>query len=370
MKTAAVIAGVLAALFALAFLLLSVGGAEPADDTTPPKAPAKAQNTAVKPRPAREPPAAVPQAPPKRPKSEWEKPRFPMPGHEDLESRDWKEIAEAFRELGPIQRDLIEKPEPPLANPTPENPMSERMMKKVKAVERFRAAAFDTPEGSAPQGTPTGPSHPAFGANLIAAFLDLVKMPLTAAQAEKLGELARERSVAVDAADPQMLPDDGSYRLDRIVARAEVLDAFYTAAFALLTREQGEGLVPDAWRNRMRTDPFSSGPAWFGVALPYPYQEKDELVARITDGLANHFQILDRRDELHAIVAAWAEDLPYDPPDAYEIGNSLRNARVIRDARRMADLLRRIVEGLKLPPEAVESARNVATAYVPLLIAK
>jgi hypothetical protein len=326
--------------------------------------------TGKTPRPARDPLAVAPAAP-KRPLAERAKPRFHVEGHDDLDARDWQEIAEAYLELGPVQRDLTENPEPPpVERPSPDRPMPPRLAKVANAMERFRASAVDAPDERFKRGLLTDVSHPAFGANLIAATLDLVKMPLTEAQAARIGELAREATPVVDAADPPILPDDGSYRLDHIVAKAEAVDGFYYQAFSALTREQGEAVSPEKWRNRARTDPLSSGSMWTGIANLQPYAELPELVDRMTDGIMHHFHIQDRREELHAIVAAWAAELGYDPAEELELKQAPRTSRLTRDARRMTVLMRKVVGDLKLPPEAVEDARSEPSFYVPLQVSK
>src|SRR5262249_3789719 len=150
--------------------------------------------------------------------------------------------------------------------------------------------------------------HPTFSVNLIAAALDREKLPLTDAQSRRLVELAKARGPLYDeAAAAAEQPAEGAWVLEVASAPAGVLESLCGEVNATLTPAQTAALVPDLLRNRLRTDFLSASGAWGRVAQQTPFGSEAELTDKISNGLAHQFGLLDRKEELHAIVEAWVK---------------------------------------------------------------
>jgi hypothetical protein len=285
------------------------------------------------------------------------KARFSFPEHPDLDMRNWKEIATTSREFDRIVRDRAESG----TRPTPEN-----MKLTQETVQKFWKAAAMPPRGWDESKKLTPAEHPHFSANRMAAVLVLDEMPLDEAQAARIDKIARECGAEFDAIVVSDLPEDGSYRLESTAARARVIDRFFGDAFKALTPAQAEALAPEKWRDRIRTDAYSSGIVLGGAINEVSYSDPAKLVEVVTARLASELDIADRAAEIAPIVTAWAGEITYEPPDFGEVRGRLRNSRALRDIDRTVALLKRVADELKLPPEKVDRGRALSQAFVPM----
>lgn len=289
-------------------------------------------------------------------------PRWQFEGHPDLKLRNWKNIAAAYQDMLLLHVETSEK-----GMPKPDD--AARMQVMQQRGERMMNSLFNRPYGLAEDDKVTPIDHPGFAVNLVAAVLDRAKMPLTDAQAARLHDLAAERGPLVDKADAAIDdPNETGFRLDRMAARARVVEGFYAELYSTLTPAQGEVMSPDAVRNRIRLDLASPAVSWMNTGRLMLFSDESQLVDIITGGLANQFQVLDRTAELKLIVEAWVKADTFAAADLLDRKGFLKTTHVSAAVPRMTDLLRRIVDGMKLDEEMAKSARDVRIAFVPLRI--
>lgn len=350
----AVFVGVLAVAGGLAWLLYSMGEA-------PPEEPAHPGTPAGRPNePRTAPPPADPiRAKPRKALGPGSGPRFELPGHEDDKRRDWKEIGAAFSALMKVRREIVE------LGPGALSP-DERREKMMKFMTRFQEATVGPPPG--PDQTPPAPlrlDHPAFWANVVAAILDNENLPLTEAQATRLRDLAIERAPLADANLPRPGEDDGSWLLEKAAARARYADEFFAEVYSVLTPAQANALTPTDYRGRMRLDMMGGVPLWGGLMVPMPFTTENEFVETVTTQLATPFLLTERRDELRAVVASWAQDMVVPSSDGLDQVGCFYATRIAERVRLTLVLLHRIADEMKLPPEGVDLVKKWQVAWVP-----
>jgi hypothetical protein len=277
-------------------------------------------------------------------------------GHEDLKLRNWKEVAAAYRGMQEMFADISE-------NGLPRPDDAARMESIRKAGERFHRAAVERPPGLAEGGEATVVTHPAYMANLVAALLERERLPLTDAQSRRLGELAAERGAQCDNS-PTLEKDDGTFALERMLARFRVLEGFYAEVFSLLTPAQGQAVSPEERRQRMRLDMATATSVFSGSARLMIMKDENQVTETLTDILARDIQLTERRDELRAIVDAWAHADSYPAADVLDQKGFLRASIVSHAATRMLDLVQRIADGMKLEGEARDRARQLSGVFV------
>src|SRR5262249_11757999 len=152
-----------------------------------------------------------------------------------------------------------------------------------------------------------------------------------------------------------------SYALERALDDAQARDRFFAAAFALLSPEQSEALVPAAARGRMRIDLFSSGLSW--QAGPTEFSDKEFLGRSVSTVTAQGLALGESRDRaIHDAVVEWADALPREvfdvPGDALSRKGFLPIALVEDMARRELAMLRRIVDLARLDEAGAASVRR------------
>lgn len=362
----AVLLGVLAGAGGLAFLLYEAGksGDAPAPVEEPKDRRAPARRVPTPPPAPLPDPEIHPAGKPRPPIPSDALPRYEFEGHPDLKLRNWKDVADAFREMLLQHLDSAER-----GMPTPDPQDAARMESMRKRAERMMKELFNRPFGLAEGLEVTQVDHPAFAANLAAAVLDRAKMPLTEAQDRRLRDLATERGPLVDEADAVIRDEaDATPMLDRIAARARVVEGFYAELYSMLTPAQGEALSPELIRNRIRLDLASPAATWMPLCRPMFVTDDAQFVGLVAHGLANDFKVLDREAELKAIVEAWVKTDAIPAADLLDRRGFIRSSVVAAAVRRMTELLRLIVEGMKLDEEAAKFARLVRIAYVPLRV--
>jgi hypothetical protein len=358
----AVFAGVLVVTGGLAFLLYQTGEeAAPAEEDPSALEPARrVPRSRPKPPPV-EPPFLPPHVQPPKVIPPEGASRFKIAGHEDVALRDLTEVAAAYRAMCVVFREMAD-----LGDPDPDD--TERMERSLQLAERLQRVGFFPPPGWTTERKPTPMEHPAYASNLIAVLLAADGLPLSAAQSERLEELARSRSPLIDAADAAIEADDGvTLLISRIAARARAIDEFYAEVYALLSPAQAEALVPAPYRHRTRLDLLSSGVTWGRIVRPLPVQSKSELVEFMTHAIGSQLELGDRTDALHAIVERWANEDSIPAADAYERRNCVRTSVASAAVARMESLLGRLPRELELGPEAAERLRLTSSAVVPLM---
>lgn len=359
----AMFAGVLVVTGGIGWLLYQAGDdAAPASaPPTPPKPSHVDRNRLVPPQP--DPSDAGGPIPPNmraKPVPPDAAPRIPMPDHDDLKMRNWKDIAAAVDDMRSVSREMMEK-----GAPRPDD--SERLDAIQRRMQHFMSAVVMRPNGLDVTRQPTQAQHPAFAVNLVASVLERASLPLTDAQTHRLADLAKERGPPCDAADDELKKDDPSqWMLRRYAARAALADGFYAEMFAVLTPAQTEAVSPADLRGRLKLDVVSSAGSWGRIARPLIFSNEKQLIESLTIGLANQFGVVDRIGEVRPIVEAWVHEGGFDAADLLDSKGFTRVAHVPAAVPRTIDLLTRVLDGLKLPPEAVEVAHATILAYVPL----
>jgi hypothetical protein len=355
MRVAGVFLGVLVATGGLGFLLYEAGktSAEPSPIDTE----SRPRESRRRPERSVNSPDVAPVRPPS--KDPAAKPRFTFPDREDIDRRDWIETAKAF--LGFIEslRDFAETADP--TRPLP--PEKEATTKK--AMGRWGDAISTVASEQQPLSR-IPMEDPAFLVNLVPAVLDHLKLPLSAEQHERLGEIARKHIPLVAAAAPSRLPEDPRvYRLDVVADRAQALAAFGDEAQKVLTPAQHAALVPEYHRGRLNLDIFSGSAPIATAMIHVPYTDTSEIVDVIVHDLSHAFRVVDRKDEVRAIVESWVAAWNYPIPDEREWRGGLFASRILNDVRRGSQLLHRLVEEMKLNEAAAALAREMRSAYVP-----
>ncbi len=312
------------------------------------------------------PPAVFHPKPPERPNA-----RFPVPGHEDLNRRNWREIAIVYAEMSKIHAAILRD-----GPPNPDDPKSAALLEKQnELIQKFQAYLVETPDGfgvpapgqppptKLPEITPTG--HPAFVVNLVGALLDRAGLALSDDQARRLLDVAVKHSEVADRPAPPTSPDD--FALVRIGDKAQEADAFFGDLFGVLTYQQAETIAPSATRDHAGMVPLSSALAWSQVLRAMPFTDVDKLVDEITDCLAGSFNMMDRSDEIRPIVDKWARAQGFDAGDADEIEHgAVRTFRGPGAVKSNLELLHAVLDGLKTPPPDPGRIRGVPIAFVPL----
>jgi hypothetical protein len=287
-------------------------------------------------------------------------PRIPIPGHDDLKFRNWKDVAAAIDDMRSVSREMLEK-----GPPRPDD--AARMEAMQHRTQHFMTAVVLRPEGLEMSMPVTSPQHPAFAVNMVASLLEHASLPLTEAQTQRLADLAKERGPAIEAADAEMKKEDpATWYISRVAAYATRSDEFYAELYAVLTPAQAEVVSPADLRGRQKLDLLSSGGPWGRIARPLLFSDEQKLVEQMTAGMAGLFKVPERTDEIRPIVAAWVHDGGFAAADALDAKGFLRTSYVAPAVPRTIDLLTRILDGLQLPAEAAETAHGVNTVFIPL----
>jgi hypothetical protein len=208
-------------------------------------------------------------------------------------------------------------------------------------------------------------THPAFMANAMAATLEAAGLPLSPAQAESLGKLAREFSDRENARLQGY--DEKSYAMQKILDEAELKDRFFEQAFALFTAEQREVVSPAATRGVMGIDLFSSGLMLQMHAQPVPAKDMDGYLGPVESVLVHRAEFPeDRRADLKAAIKVWSADLPAEW-FAQESEPLFRVALVEEVGRRMVTLLRKVGEEMSVPEACAKKVHEAAVVLLPMI---
>jgi hypothetical protein len=160
--------------------------------------------------------------------------------------------------------------------------------------------------------------------------------------------------------------DPSTWFIARVAAYATLADEFYAELYAVLTPAQTEVISPSDLHGRQKLDIVSAGGPWGRISRPLFFTDDQKLVDQMTAGLVGVFKVPERIEEIRPIVAAWVRTGGFDAADALDLRGFTRTAHIPPAVPRTIDLLTRVIDGLQLPPEAVETAHGLNTAYIPL----
>ena len=212
-------------------------------------------------------------------------------------------------------------------------------------------------------------THPAFMVNAIASTLDAAGKPLTDGEATAIEKVARDFSDE-DARRLAGYPT-GTYAMQKTIEEADLRRRFFDAAFAVLTRDQRETLVPPSVKGLVGFDLFSDGLLWATVMRPIGFKERD-LDALVTEsaGAMNAGLHIpkEQQDAARAVVAKWAKDLTVSLVTAPDEGASKYETHVetVREAAKQSlALVQSLSADLKLEGKQAEAARNWPVVLLP-----
>jgi hypothetical protein len=298
--------------------------------------------------------------------------RFPIPGHDDLKMRNWREVAIAFTEMTELSQEFWKN-----GPPDPNSPADAKRTERMNAVtDRYRTYVIESPEGfgvpppdqdpneAKPLPMLTPVDHPAFIVNLVAVLLDRAGAPLTEEQGKRMLEAGRKHSEIRDQPPPQTPYE---YRLEEILAHGKMADDFFADVFSILSTKQAEIVSPAAYRGHAGMDPIGAGTTWSPVLRAMPFSDIDKLVDEIAGIFASSFNMPERAADLRPIVDKWARRISIDSGDQQEItSGAVRTVRGQNAVRDMIDLLQHVATDLDPPPTDMTRVRGVPVALVPL----
>jgi hypothetical protein len=365
-KAAVVFVVVLAAVGGIGWLLYQTGAESPAEGTNPlSTTPPYGKRTRFAELPPPPPPPVMEMKPvfSREPETPQARARFVVPGQEALSSRDWSDIADAYLKMRTFEQER--------AREGIHDVGMERMKPVLDAREKFIGASMAPPDPTIHPDRPPppkpDPGHPAFLANLIAAMLLHEKAPLTDQQAAKVQDLAVQYGAAVDRIDarPQPSSESEEFALERTAERAKTIDDFVSDCLNVLTLPQQEIASPVEFRDRVRVDMLSASTV-LGRTTFVEYTDAESLGEKMTDRMVAQFELRERRDEVKAVVMAWAARNPLEACDALDRNLIFKTRRLTGDALRTAELFRDLIRVLRLEGEPAARVRLASEIFVPL----
>lgn len=201
-------------------------------------------------------------------------------------------------------------------------------------------------------------THPAIIVNLVHVTLAEAGRPLSATQAQRLGELG-ERYVEDDARRLAAYPG-GTFALRKTIDEARLKDRLFADIDLLLDAEQQDVLHPEAVRGRLALDLFSSGVIWLTIAQPLTAASRDGLAAALAKQAMRHFGVAAaQQPALEDAAAHWARGLDEAwlraPGDALDRAGRVHVSRVYTAAEHQLAFFQLLVQ--KLPDDSDLAAK-------------
>jgi len=223
-------------------------------------------------------------------------------------------------------------------------------------------------------------THPIVTLNLIAAALDQAELPLDKRQRERLAEIG-DRFIEDDERTKAGYSEE-TFRLQKTIDECALKDRMFADIDGLLRGEQRDVLHPEAIRDRMGIDIYSSGTIWYGVSKALSFETREDLA----EGLVKRFNPGGEttEEELALIRAAakeWAESFSetYLQASADPIaqisqreagGGRLAGWQKVEQARVAAHhqvaLYRTLVDSLPQGSDKAEKLRDSGRVLIPL----
>jgi hypothetical protein len=292
-------------------------------------------------------------------------PRFAFPEFgEAIAKVDWKSVGRNTRAMVPLissLRDAAGSKEPP-------------DLAEIGKIQKHNAALIEEAAkimGKVPGIGANGAfTHPAFQVNSMAATLDAAGLPLTDAQAKALGQVGTEFTEKEKARAAGYT--DATWELQKVIDEADLKDRFFEAAFAVLTPEQRNALVPAGTKGLVGFDLYSSGLMLAQLLAPVQTKGRDDYAAKTAQSLGNRTGLgEEQKAEVQRVVAEWAATLPeewFTKEFERTIGQPLIPvALVAESARRDLALLQRIVREMPVPEEKAKALRRTSFILFPML---
>ena len=198
-------------------------------------------------------------------------------------------------------------------------------------------------------------THPGVMSNAIASALAAAGKPLSEEQAKALAALG-ERSGS-DEKKRVAAYDERTQALRKRVDESKLKQAFFKAAFEILSKEQADTLSPALTRGRISVDLFCEGLLWGAGFKPLPIKDTADLVKQVTEIATSQLGLSESEAEVTAIVDDWAAALPSEVTGlkldklALPPFNKPKSADVQRSADHTATLFERLLNELDLTEE-------------------
>jgi hypothetical protein len=317
-------------------------------------APAPAPATAEAPAPA--PPPAAGSGASEATDARSSGPRFSFAGSEPaLAAVDWKEVGTSLRSMLPLMERFVEGVRAGKAiTDIPE----------IGLIQKHNGAlvlaALELKNKKVPGRDVNGAfTHPYVQANAIAATLEAAGMPLSESQAAAIERLGREQGEAEERRRAGY--DERTLALRQILEEADAREAFFTAAFAVLTQAQRDLLKPPGTKDLLHGDLFSSGLVWAQYARPLAGADRATVVQRMQQTVIATFGVPEaRQPDARALVESWAPaTIPATPTGFATSLHQVREAAV-----RQVELESRLLD-LGLGADVEKKVIEYAFVHVP-----
>jgi hypothetical protein len=287
--------------------------------------------------------------------------------HEALLALDWNAVGEATKNLLPLITELAEKTEE-----TGELPLD-----VIGQLQRWNGdlitAAMKLVEHEVPGTGVNGAfTHPLVVANQLDSLFDKAGMPMTELQQEDLDTVAQRFVRQDDIRRSGYFGDTPALR--KVIDEMELKDRFYEDAERLLTPAQQKLIWNDATRGRTSLDVFSSGLAWGPLAKPIEATDRNQLVARMTDGMARDLELSPGDQvKVREIVSSWSQGFPEaywkEPVNALTRKGvpTLRVQQIRTAAKQQLAMIEALLNTLSLTEAQKKKLINEHKVYIPYL---
>jgi RNA polymerase sigma factor (sigma-70 family) len=289
-------------------------------------------------------------------------PRFALGEYEAvLKDLDWDRIGTNMKAMVPLLEDLA-------ARAAKKEPMDGAALGKIQQLNGpLVEAAFKIGDRIPGMGLNAKFTHPVFASNAIAAALASASLPLTERQAEALAKIAQEFTDRDRARIAGY--DDRSWMLQKVLDEADLRDAFFDAAFAVLAPEQRAALKPEATKGLVGLDLFSAGLVWQQHLAPVTAPDKAGVLAVLRTQVATQLGIPeDKREGLTPLLAEWVEAVPaaWLEGEMGMMGIGIKAEEIEALARVQLSILRRIADNPAFGDAAAGKARRIGAVLMPV----
>jgi len=212
-------------------------------------------------------------------------------------------------------------------------------------------------------------SHPSFMVNSMLVTLAEAGKPLSEKQVEALGAVGRQFSDRDRVREAGY--DERTLGIQKAIEEATLKDQFFEAAGALMSPDQRDVLWPAATKGVLGFDLFSSGIMLAQLAHPVVSTDRASFLERMEGTIVERAGIpAERREALHALVAAWGADIPEawfakETDSVMGMQPMLTKDAVLDAARRELALVQRILGELGLEGSVADSIRRSPVIFVP-----
>ncbi|MCE9637488.1 MAG: sigma-70 family RNA polymerase sigma factor [Planctomycetes bacterium] len=291
------------------------------------------------------------------------KPTFAFEGFGDaLEQVDWKSVAIHTTAMVDPIREIAEALV--AGTPVPLKAAGEAQKHNGPLIQAIGALKEQIP-GTGPNGAYT---HPAFQVNALAAALEQIGKPLTAAQRTALEDVGRRFTEEERKRNASY--DENTFQMQKLVEEGALKDRFFNALRSAISTEQLDAVSPPAVRDRLGADLWSEGLLWVTVTRPVRFAKKEELADSVGRTMNLVLKLDDgQKAKAAATVSDWVSHLPkdlmertLDPLEAAGMGKSETAAQAAGETRKLVE---RLVADLALAGDQLGAARRLGVVLLP-----